>query len=315
VLGRSVFGRSVLARPVLGQAGDSRAAGHRTEAGSADNSRAKAQPPGAQPAGTRAARRRPAGAHSARRRALPPWLARIVRLARPGRAAPPHHSVRGMLLTPWLSAGVGIVVAAGLALNMPHAALTYSPTYPATTCRQPACGEAASPHMPPGLTVTGPGMKLRHARQARAHQSAGTAATTGRPPAVTPPKGPANPAHARRPAGVQVRYRTLQQWPDGFTALITITSRADLDHWRLSFRYRGVRIDSVTGATWAARRDDDGGVASAVPWPWGAPAGNEVKILVIANGTPGQPTHCKFDGARCSFTITADTTLLSPSPG
>jgi hypothetical protein len=220
-----------------------------------------------------------------------------------------------MLLTPWLSAGVGIVVAAGLALNMPHAALTYSPTYPATTCRQPACGEAASPHLPPGLTVTGPGMKLRHARQARAHQPAGTAATTGRPPAVTPPKGPATPAHARRPAGVQVRYRTLQQWPDGFTALITITSRADLDHWRLSFRYRGVRIDSVTGATWAARRDDDGGVASAVPWPWGAPTGNEVKILVIANGTPGQPTHCKFDGARCSFTITADTTLLSPSPG
>ncbi len=319
---RTAPGRIVLGRVAIGRLGGSRATDARPEAGPADDSGEKTQPAGARPAGARTACMRPAGAHSAGRRPAPPWLAWIVRigwLTRLGRAAPANRSVRGMLLTPWLSAGVGIVVAAGLALNMPHATLTYSPTYPGTRCRQPACGEAAQPHLPPGLTATNPGTKLKHLRQPRAHHPAGTEATTGRAHAAKPPKAPGSRGYGRRPSAsgelVEVQYQTLQQWPDGFTALITIRSRADLDHWRLAFRYRGVHIDSVTGATWAARSDDDGGVASAVPWPWGAPAGHEVKILIIANGTPGQPTHCRFDGAHCTFITTAETTLVAPGSG
>ena len=98
-----------------------------------------------------------------------------------------------------------------------------------------------------------------------------------------------------------MRYQTVQRWPAGFTALITITSRADLGSWRLAFRYPGVHIDSVTGAKWVARDDSDGGVASAVPWPWGKAAGDQVRILIIANGSPGQPSGCRFDGAYCRF--------------
>jgi hypothetical protein len=248
---------------------------------------------------------RAAGAHGAGRPAGALRFARIAsfaRLVRPGRALPPARSVRGMLLTPWLSAAAGIVVAAGLALNVPHAVLTYSPTYPGTHCRLPGCGSAGQRH--PGLAATSPGIKLQHARHRGARQSAGTGLSPATTPAVTPTKAPGTPAHARPPghrhgAPVDVWYETMQRWPAGFTALITITSRAHLDSWRLAFRYPGVHIDSVTGAKWVAR--GDGGVASAVPWPWGRPAGKQVRILIIANGTPGRPAACRFDGVRCAF--------------
>jgi len=216
-------------------------------------------------------------------------MASFTRLVRPGHALPPARSVRGMLLTPWLSAGAGIVVAAGLALNVPHAVLTYSPTYPGTKCRQPTCGTAAARHRPGGLAVTGPGIKLQHPRHVRAHQPAGTGVS---------PATPATPVH-RHGAPVDVWYQTMQRWSAGFTALITITSRAHLNHWRLAFRYPGVHIDSVTGAKWVAR--GDGGVASAGPWPRGRQAGKQVRILIIAIGTPGRPAACRFDGVRCSF--------------
>src|SRR5690242_21949486 len=48
--------------------------------------------------------------------------------------APPHRRqdqpLRAMLMTPWLAAGAGVAVAAALALHVPHAALTYTPTAP-----------------------------------------------------------------------------------------------------------------------------------------------------------------------------------------
>jgi hypothetical protein len=211
-----------------------------------------------------------------------------------------------MLMTPWLSAGVGIVVAAGLALNLPHAVLTYSPNYPGTKCRVHACGAVGSHHAPSGLAATNPGVKLRHARHAHPGQPAGSAGLPPAVPAVAPGRGPAAPAPARhraphRSIAVEVQYQTLQRWPSGFTALITITSQQDLAGWRLSFGYPGVYIDSVTGAKWQARSNGDGGVATPVPQPWGGQAGNQIRIMIIANGPAGQPADCRFDGAPCSF--------------
>jgi hypothetical protein len=238
------------------------------------------------------------GAHGAARPPRLAWSAQRARFARPvrpGGEVPPARSIRGMLMTPWLSAGAGIVVAAGLALNLPHAVLSYRPNYPGTTCLEPACGPAPR-HSPGGLTATDPGIKFKHGGHRRGHQWTATG--------VTPATAPGTPDRTRRPAArrgaaVHVRYQTIQRWSSGFTAVITITSRADLDHWRLAFRYPGAHIDSVAGAKWVAR--GNGGVLTAVPWPWGEPAGNEVKIMIIANGTPSVPRACRFDRARCQF--------------
>jgi len=188
-------------------------------------------------------------------------------------------------------------VAAGLALNLPHAVLSYSPNYPGTTCLEPACGPAPR-HSPGGLTATNPGIKFKNGRHGRAHQRAATGVTPQAPAAPGIPHRTRRPA-AGRGAAVQVRYQTLQRWSSGFTAVITIMSRSDLDHWQLALRYPGAHIDSVAGAKWVAR--GDGGVLTAIPWPWGEPPGNEVKIMIIANGTPSVPTACRFGRARCQF--------------
>ena len=211
-----------------------------------------------------------------------------------------------MLMTPWLSAGAGIVVAAGLALNLPHAVLTYSPTYPGTKCRVPACGSGTPQHVPGRLTTTNPGIELKRARHVHSGRPAAAGGGPAKAPAVTPARTPPIPARARhrgphRGTAAYIQYRTMQRWPSGFAAVITITSQRDLDNWRLSFRYPGVHIDSVAGAKWAARSNGDGGVATPVPWPWGGPTGSLIRIMIIANGTPGQPTDCRFDGAHCRF--------------
>ncbi len=203
-------------------------------------------------------------------------------------------------MTPWLAAGAGVVVAAVLALNMPRAALTYSQTDPRANCRPPSCAGVSPGQQRGGPAARNPGMKLKHA---------GRPAVTGATPpgqlATPAAKGPGTPARAGHPkppypaAPAEVQYQTMQRWPAGFTGLITISSQSALRNWRLTFRYPGAEIDSVAGAKWVAR--GDGGVATAVPWPWGRPSGNVVRIMIVANGTPGQPTKCRFDGTRCSF--------------
>jgi hypothetical protein len=195
-----------------------------------------------------------------------------------------------MFMTPWLAAGVGVVVAAVLALNVPRAVLTYSQTNPGANCQAPSCDQLSPPQQHGGLAAKDPGIELKHPSRPAASQAA---------PATA--KEPVAPAHAwnTKPHSADVLYQTLQRWPSGFTGLITITSRATLSDWRLAFKYPGAHIDSVAGAKWNAR--GDGGIASAVPWPWGAPPGNIVRIMIVANGTPGQPTACRFDAAPCSF--------------
>jgi hypothetical protein len=203
-------------------------------------------------------------------------------------------------MTPWLAAGAGIVVAAVLALNVPRTVLTYSQTDPGTNCQEPSCGSVSPGHQRGGLAAKDPGMKLKHAgRPAVAGtKPPGPAAV----PAARDPRTPARAGHPKPPypaAPAEVQYQTMQRWPSGFTGMITIMSRAALRNWRLAFRYPGAEIDSVAGAKWVAR--GDGGVATAVPWPWGRPPGNVVRIMIVANGTPGGPTDCRFDRTRCRF--------------
>ena len=236
---------------------------------------------------------RPAGPDGAAR---PGRLTRPGRLAQPGRPvrpfrpAVPARPARSMLMTPWLAAGVGVVVAAVLALNVPRAVLTYSQTNPGASCQAPSCARVSPPHQHGGLAAKDPGIELKHRTRAAAPQAAPSTA-----------KNPTTAHRKLHPAGptADVLYQTLRRWPSGFTGLITITSRATLSDWRLAFNYPGAHIDSVAGAKWNA--DGDGGIASAVPWPWGAPPGNIVRIMIVANGTPGQPTACRFDSAPCSF--------------
>jgi hypothetical protein len=194
------------------------------------------------------------------------------------------RAVRGLLMTPWLAAGAGIVVAAALALNTPRAVLTYSPRHPLATCDRPACGTASARRPPGGPARGSPGTGLARARSVEA-----------RKPAVTE----AGPLESVRGAPVVVRYRTVRRSPAGFTGLITISGHAGLGRWRLAFRYPGAVIESVAGAGWEAR--GDGGVARAPGPGSGARAGRVARILIVATGRPGWPDGCRLDGLRCAF--------------
>jgi hypothetical protein len=201
----------------------------------------------------------------------------------PGGPARPRP-LRAMLMTPWLAAGIGVVLAAALALHGPHTELTYTPANPEAPCTPDHCG-AAVPGQGAGRapSVAGPGTRLEHGPKAGA--VAGPAQAHG---GLVP---------VRRP--LVVRYQTVRQWPGGFAGLITVTGQAVQASWQLTFRYPGAEIDSVTGAPWTvdgAEVTVTGGMP-ATP----AQAARGVRIHIKASGAPSQPTGCIFNGVACSI--------------
>ncbi|MGD0687150.1 MAG: hypothetical protein ABSA03_18780 [Streptosporangiaceae bacterium] len=199
-------------------------------------------------------------------------------------ARPRARAIRGLLITPWLAAGAGLVVAAALSLSTPRAVLSYGPRHPPATCDRRACGTASARRLPGGAERGSPRTDLAHARSVEASKPAATQA---------------GPLESVRGGPVVVRYRTVRRSPAGFTGLITITGHASLGDWRLAFRYPGAVITSVAGASWQAR--GDGGVARARRPASGPPAGRVARILFVATGRPGWPDSCRLDGLRCAF--------------
>jgi hypothetical protein len=193
-----------------------------------------------------------------------------------------------MLMTPWLAAGAGVVLAAALALHGPHAQLTYTPVNPGGACSAGIC--RAAPGSPGGADGTDavPGQALSGTAPGRAVPRTGLRHAR-KVPAVgghAPASGPA----------LRVRYQTVQQWPGGFRALITLTGQAVRTGWQLSFRYPGATVDSVTGASWASHDGEVTVTSSPLP---AAPAAGGVRIRLRASGTPSRPTGCSFDGVAC----------------
>jgi hypothetical protein len=184
-----------------------------------------------------------------------------------------------MLMTPWLAAGAGVVVAAALALHVPHAELTYTPSSPGA-CSLAQCGTAAGGTVGPGQPAGhGPAAALAQRRKGRA----------------TRRRTRAPGQHLAGPGRLRVRYRTLRSGPAGFTGLITLSGRPVRGSWQLTFRYPGARVQSIDGAAWTIR---DGVVT--VTGPGDGAAGRTAAITFQASGLPSSPAQCTFDGAACT---------------
>jgi hypothetical protein len=195
---------------------------------------------------------------------------------------------RSLMVTPWLAAGAGIVIAGALAVDSP-AALTYVPNGPAVRCPQAGCTGPAD-HAP-GLATASPGVPL----------------TTGRGPGEGSETGPSKRVGAG-PA-YQVGYRILRRWPSGFLAEITMPADARSGSWSLRFAFPSAHVDRVSGARWQPSGNGDGGTATG-PWSWqGGFAGhggpgrqdNDGQLMVWATGTPTVPSGCSLDGVSCRF--------------
>jgi hypothetical protein len=194
------------------------------------------------------------------------------------------------MVTPTFAAGLGVVVAAGLTLNMPRAVLHFGDPDQVTPCAVRGCE-----HDVPGggtLASAKPGVQL-------ARPAPRGSAATGHGAAVP------SPAPDRQPGGSQVTlaYHTTQRWSGGFTGQITISGLPGPQQgpWRLAFDYPGASILGVTGAQWQSA-GPDAGVATGGPEAGpGQPGKGGVVITVMASGPPGPPSGCRFDDAPCTF--------------
>jgi hypothetical protein len=149
--------------------------------------------------------------------------------------------MRGLLVTPWFAAGAGFVIAAALALNSPHAVLTYRPnTQNCRLCKQGTPAEGS-------LTTVRPGVQLKSARPAQGEKAA---RSSGGGSAV----------------GVDVGFRVVWRRDGQFGAIITIPASQAAHGWSLRFDIPGTRITQVWGAQWQPAANGQGGVAS-VPAP------------------------------------------------
>jgi Cellulose binding domain len=185
------------------------------------------------------------------------------------------------MVTPWLAASAGIVIAAALTVDSP-AALIYVPNGPAVRCPASGCPGGAS--SPPGVTTDVPGVQLKTV----------TAPGAGRPGAL-----------GRHRAPYHLGYRVVHRWPWGFAAVITLPADLKPGAWSLRFGFPSARVDHVWGARWQPSGHDQAGTATGSWRPHGhAPDGQEAdgrQLTVFAVGTPTLPSGCTLDGVRCEF--------------
>jgi hypothetical protein len=218
--------------------------------------------------GARRAPRRPAGPGDGRAAARGPGRPRL-------------GLARSLMVTPWLAASAGIVIAAALTVDSP-AALIYVPDGPAVRCPANGCPGATS--SPPGVTTDVPGVQLK----------------TGTAPGAARPGAP-----GRHHAPYQLGYRVVRRWPWGFVAVITLPADLKPGAWSLRLGFRSARIDHIRGARWQPSGHDQAGTATGSWRPHGhAPGGQGVdglQLTVFAVGTPTLPSDCRLDGVRCVF--------------
>ena len=201
--------------------------------------------------------------------------------------------MRMLVVTPQFAAAAGIVIAAMLAVDVPHAALTYGPNPPVRECAEQAC--AAAPPARGGLATSKPSIKLKTSRPKSRPATAGQAGNPG----TSGPTGSGGTSGGQ-PA-VAIEYRTIRVSDSGFVAMITVTSHRKLGTWTLAFTFSGTQVQRVWGATWRPDSSGDGGVVTGQPWPWPGQKDSEARIVIFAAGAAARPASCSFDGATCSF--------------
>jgi hypothetical protein len=213
-----------------------------------------------------------------------------------------QRRMRGLLVTPWFAAGAGFVIAAALALNSPHAVLTYRPnTSKCSTCTAPGSPENAKPG-----TVFKPPKPARPAKVGRKSGAARHGAVVAVGPAVD--------------------FQVVWSRNGEFAAIVTVPTQQASRGWRLRFEIPGRRIIQVFGAKWRPGPGGHGGVASMFDFQLGPPRHSgrrthpdgqpkvpgvsggfghwgpeQLKFLVTAQGAPVTPAVCVLNGVNCHW--------------
>jgi hypothetical protein len=255
----------------------------------ADNSVADNEPPDRLASAERPPGYRPPS-HSRRR------SRQTASAASSGPAGTQPSVVRGLLVTPWFAAATGFVIAVSLWIYSPHPQIAF-----------PDGAIGQRPCIPDGCSPT-----------ARPSSAGSLAIKSGRPIARPHKSGPAKiQTHGQTRAtasGLAFGYVVRPDSDGNFWLTVTVTGKHIPRDWRLAFVLAGAHIRSVYGAHWHTA-GSDGVIASPLtgdssqqhggPWDWGGQGGAHdqpgIFFAVLASGNPVGPTHCRLNGASCTF--------------
>jgi cellulose binding protein with CBM2 domain len=210
------------------------------------------------------------------------------------------------MVTPTFAAGLGVLVAAGLAANMPKTVLHFSSPVPGIQCSAGVC--ATEEPNNGTLASARPGVHIAPTTPATSGSTAAGHDQAGR-------RGGGAARASGRGSGVTVTYQLTHQWQGGFMDEISITGMDAQRSWSLALGYPGARVTNVAGAQWQAT-SPDAGVAEGYPEPdaggAGGPGGDGgqhsgrtgsswVQFTIVLDGAPMAPVGCDFDGSPCTF--------------
>jgi hypothetical protein len=225
-------------------------------------------------------------------------------------------ALRRLMVTPTFAAGLGVVVAAGLAVSMTSRTVLHFSGPEGKPCVVRGCATGVNRSPGAGTPASAsPGKRLVPATLSPENSA--------RPsPSFTGGQGGEDSGH-HSGRHVVIDYETTQRFTWGFDGKITISGLSDsaLSTWQLGFSYPGTRIVEVQGAQWQSTGDDSGvaqAETSGSTGHNGSDSGhggsggsgqdssghggqNTVVITIAASGTPGAPSDCRFDNTTCSF--------------
>ncbi|MFD0903706.1 cellulose binding domain-containing protein [Actinomadura sediminis] len=112
--------------------------------------------------------------------------------------------------------------------------------------------------------------------------------------------GPGQGAEASggRPDGLVVAFAVASRDADGFEATATIANQGErpVAEWALAFKIPNAVVAEVRGAAVA-----EVGRLTKVHGTTAIPAGDAVKIVFTASGTPAKPTYCVLNELECAL--------------
>ena len=216
-------------------------------------------------------------------------------MAAHARPTPLGTAMRRVVVTPTFAAGLGVVIAAGMAYPMTKTVISYGGTPPAGggSCLTAGCvGDGSR-----GLATASPGQRI---------ETPPPAAKSPDPSAAPAPSGGGTAAAAAAPPVMQ--YQTLRQWQSGFFGQVTITDSGGSAQasWQLHLSYDSAHIIGVWGGKWTASGDHTVTVTPDSGDGTSHDGSTSVQIVLAVSGRAGPPSSCEFNGRACQMSGTGD---------
>jgi hypothetical protein len=204
-------------------------------------------------------------------------------MATHARPTPLATAVRRVVVTPTFAAGLGVVIAAGMAYPMTKTVVSYGGTPPAGggSCLTPGCvGDGGQ------LATARPGQRLESPPPTSPEPSASPVPSGGGTFAAGPPV---------------MQYQTLRQWDSGFFGQVTITETGGSAqaNWELHLSYDSAHIIGVWGGKWTASGDHTVVVTPDSGDGISRGGSGGVQVVLAVSGRAGPPSACTFNGRTC----------------